>query len=63
MLSILILIVLVGFGLWAVNVLVPMEPKYKTLLNGLAALLLVLYVLYALYSFGVFGQLPHPRLR
>lgn len=48
-LAVILVIVLVGVLLWAVNTYVPMAPPIKNLLNIVAVLLLVVWLL------GVFG--------
>jgi hypothetical protein len=53
-LSVLVLIVVVGVLLWAVNSYVPMAAPVKKLLNVVVVLGLVLWLLWA---FGVFGYL------
>ena len=66
MLSILVLLVVVGVILWAVNAYIPMAPAIKKLLNVVVVIGLVLWLLSA---FGVFGYLggfnfgPHHYLR
>ena len=67
MLSILVLLVVVGVILWAVNAYIPMAPPIKKLLNIVVVIGLVLWLLSA---FGVFGYLggfnlglPHHYLR
>lgn len=51
--TLLIAIVLVGVALWAVNSLIPMEPKIKQILNVVVVVLLVLWLLDV---FGVLGS-------
>lgn len=53
-LSVLVMIVVVGVLLWAVNAYVPMAAPVKKLLNIVVVLGLVLWLLWA---FGVFGYL------
>lgn len=55
MIHILVIIVIAGFILWLANFLIPMDPKFKTVLNVVAVVLLLLYILYA---FGLIGGLP-----
>ncbi len=57
MIGILITIVIFGVVLWAVNYLIPMEPKIKTVLNVVALVFVLLYVLQA------FGLWHAPALR
>ena len=63
-LGIVVLLVVCGVGLWAINAFIPMAPPIKKLLNVFLVIVLVLVILYA---FGVFTYLegfrtPVPRL-
>lgn len=53
LLSLVILLVLVGVGLFLLNKYVPMDGKVKTLLN---IVVIVAMVLYSLYAFGILGH-------
>ena len=53
-LSVLVLIIVVGVLLWAVNSYVPMAAPIKSIFNVVVVLGLVLWLLWA---FGVFGYL------
>jgi hypothetical protein len=59
MIQLLVVIVVVGFLLYLVASLIPMDPRVKQILVAVVILLLVLYILQA---FGVLGG-PLPRLR
>lgn len=59
MITILVTIIVVGVLLWLVNYLVPMDPKFKTVLNVLAGIFLLIWIL---YQFGLIGG-PMPNLR
>jgi hypothetical protein len=48
LLTLMLLIVIVGVVLWAVNAYLPMEPRVKQILNIVVILLLVYYLLRAL---------------
>lgn len=50
--SLVILLVLAGFGLYAINRWIPLEPTIKKILNVVVIVVVVLIVLYA------FGLLP-----
>ena len=52
MVSILVVLVIVGVLVYLANVLIPMDPKFKTAANAIIGLLLFLYIL------SVFGVLP-----
>jgi hypothetical protein len=54
LLSIVVVIVVVGVLLWALNSFIPMDPKIKNILNVVVVIALVLWLLRA---FGVFGSL------
>jgi hypothetical protein len=43
--ELIILIVLIGVGLWALNKYVPMDPKIKGILNVVVVVVLVLFIL------------------
>lgn len=44
-LTIIIVIVVVGFLLWLVNRFIPMQPTVRSILNGLVVILLVIWLL------------------
>jgi len=50
MLSVVMVIVVVGVLLWAVNSFIPMDPKIKNILNVVVVIALVLWLLRA---FGI----------
>lgn len=58
--TLLVTVALVGFGVWLLITLVPMDEKYKTAIKAIAAVALVLYLLSA---FGLFdlGAMRHHR--
>ncbi len=45
LLNLILLIILAGILLWAVNVFIPMAPMIKSLLNLLVLIILVIYIL------------------
>jgi hypothetical protein len=53
-------IALVGFGVWLVTTLVPMDAKYAIAIKAIAAVALLLYLLSA---FGLFDLGAVPRHR
>ena len=53
-LTLIIVIVLVGVLLWAVNAYIPMDGKIKNILNIVVVVCLIIWLLKA---FGVFGYL------
>lgn len=55
-LMIVVILVLIGFGLWVINSLIPMAGSIKTILN----LVVVICVIYWLLSvFGMLGPIEH----
>jgi len=59
MISLILLLVLVGVGLWLINTYVPMATPIKTILNVVVVICVVLYLLQV---FGVADiPLPHRR--
>lgn len=57
LLSLIVLIVVIGVLLWAVNTYLPMDPKIKQILNVIVVIALVLFIL-SLFS----GYFPHIRV-
>ena len=55
-LTIILIIVLVGVLLWALNSFVPMDAKVKSILNLVVVILLIVWLLRA---FGVIGALSN----
>lgn len=45
LLTVIIVIVVVGFLLWLVNRLIPMQSTVRSILNGLVVILLVIWLL------------------
>jgi hypothetical protein len=58
-LTIIIVIVIVGVILWAINNFVPMDGKIRTILNAVVVILLIVWLLQA---FGVLGSLGRVRI-
>ena len=54
LLTILIVLVIVGVGLYLINTYVPMDPKIKRILNWVVVIVVVLWLL---SLFGIFGHL------
>lgn len=53
--GILVLLIVVGLLLWAVNAVIPMEPKIKQIFN---VVVVVAVVLYLLKAFGLLSHMP-----
>jgi hypothetical protein len=54
LLALILILVLVGFILWAINVYIPMQPTVKRVLN---VVVIVILVLWLLQVFGLLGDL------
>jgi len=59
LLSIVMVIVVVGVLLWALNSFIPMDPKIKNILNVVVVIALVLWLLRA---FGILDSLGGVRV-
>lgn len=59
LITLIVVLVIVGITLWAINTYVPMDHKIKTILNIAVVLVVVLWLLNA---FGVLGGLDHVRV-
>jgi hypothetical protein len=60
LINIIIILVVVGVALWAINTYIPMAKPVKTILNVVVVLVLVLWLL---QTFGVIGSLNSIRVR
>ncbi|HEX7710985.1 MAG TPA: Thivi_2564 family membrane protein [Sphingomonadaceae bacterium] len=58
-LSVIIVIVVVGFLLWLINRFIPMQPTVRSILNGLVIILLVIWLL---DIFGIINVLRGTRV-
>jgi hypothetical protein len=59
LLSIILVIVVVGVLLWAINSFIPMDSKVKSILNVVVVIALILWLLQA---FGILGSLSSVRV-
>jgi hypothetical protein len=59
LMSVVLVLIVVGVGLWLVNRYIPMDGKIKTILN---IVVVVAVVLWLLYGFGVLGRPGGVRL-
>ena len=57
LISLIIILVIVGVILWAVNSLIPMDAKIKTILNAVVVIVVLLWLL-SLFT----GYLPSMRV-
>ena len=48
LLGLILVLILVGVALWAVNAIVPMDPKIKAILNALVVIVVVVWLFEAL---------------
>jgi hypothetical protein len=53
LISLIIVLVLVGLGLWAINVYIPMQNGIKRILNVVVVLVVILWILSV---FGIIGD-------
>jgi uncharacterized BrkB/YihY/UPF0761 family membrane protein len=53
---VIIVLALVGVGLWAINTYLPLQPPFKTIINVVA---LIATVLWLLAGFGLFNLAAH----
>ena len=54
-----VILIVVGFLLWAANRYIPMEPRIKSILN---VVVIIAVILWLLNAFGVFGSLSGIRI-
>jgi hypothetical protein len=59
LISVVIVLIVVGVLLWAVNTYIPMDKKIKTIINIVVVIAVVLWLLNA---FGVLGSLESIRI-
>jgi len=60
LITLIVVLVVVGFLLWAIQTFIPMDPKIKMLLQVVVVIIMLLWVLQAL---GLFVGGPVIRLR
>jgi hypothetical protein len=59
LINVIIMLVVVGVGLWAINAYVPMDSKIKGILN---ALIVIVVLIWLLQVFGIMGDLTAIRI-
>jgi hypothetical protein len=59
LINIIIALILIGVGLWAINAYVPMDSKIKGILN---ALIVIVVLVWLLQVFGIMGDLTSIRV-
>lgn len=60
LISVIIVLIVVGFLLWLINTYIPMARPIKTILN---AVVIIVVILWLLQVFGVITGLPGLRLQ
>lgn len=55
LIALIIVLVLVGLGLWAINSYIPMQSGIKKILN---IVVIIVVILYLLGAFGLLGTIP-----
>jgi len=59
LINVMVILVVVGFMLWAMDRFIPMNATVKTIIN---AVVIVVLIVYLLRAFGVLGSLSSIRL-
>ena len=59
LIGLILVLVIVGVGLYFINLHVPMDPKIKTILNVVIVIAIVLFLLHA---FGLLAGLDNVRI-
>ena len=60
LITVIVVLVVVGIGLWAINTYIPMAPPIKQILN---IAVIVVVCLWLLQAFGIIGSIGNIRLR
>jgi hypothetical protein len=63
LISVVLVLIIIGIGLWLVNRYIPMDGKIKTILNIVVVIAVVLWLLYGFGVLGHSGGLRLPRMR
>jgi hypothetical protein len=59
LITVIITLIVVGVGLWAINTYLPMDGKIKSILN---ALIVIVVLIWLLQVFGIMGDLTAIRV-
>lgn len=59
LLTIVVVLIVVGLGLWLINNYIPMDRKIKSLLNIVVVIVVIIWLLQA---FGILGSLSEFKL-
>lgn len=57
LINLIIILVVVGVGLWAINTYIPMDRKIKSILNIVVVIVVVLWLLSVFGIVGNFGSM------
>lgn len=60
LISIVIVLIVVGFVLWLINTYIPMAGSIKTILNVIVVIVVILWLL---QTFGIISGIGHFRLK
>lgn len=63
LLTVVVVLVVVGVLLWAVNSFIPMDAKIKQILNVVVVIAVVLWLLALFLPLGSLGEVRVPRVR
>ncbi len=63
LLALVLVLVVVGVLLWAVNSFIPMDAKIKQILNVVVVIAVVLWLLAIFLPLGSLGEVRVPRVR
>jgi hypothetical protein len=63
LMSVVLVLIVVGVGLWLVNRYIPMDGKIKTILNIVVVIAVVLWLLYGFGVLGRPGGVQLPRMK
>lgn len=59
LINVIIALVLVGVGLWAINAYIPMDSKIKSILNFIIVIAVIIWLLQV---FGIMGNISSMRV-
>ena len=59
LLHLVVILIVIGFLLWAANRFIPLEPRIKSIMN---TVVIIAVILWLLSVFGVFGSLTSIRI-
>lgn len=59
LINVIVTLIIIGIGLWAINTYLPMDGKIKGILNGLIVIVVLVWLLQV---FGIMGDLSAIRV-